>query len=1409
MSAAEAAKQAARLTDPVEHGLGMAGMLAGLVLGAVVGALIVAATVATGGGALAIAIAAVGAVGATAGGGLAMGQLVHGISTLLGFSGIVTGAIIPATSPDVRIGNLFAARAKLDGAICSGLMHHAALPKALIATGSSGVFINRMPAARQGDKLVCGADIKQGFPTVLIGGGTVQVLPIDDAEANLRNILGAVALASLVGVGLLLGGGFLAGAICGTAVLNAVAVGFLFFAGNELLGVAGDHLGPGWRDALQGGFGVAALVGGGYKSMRSIETGRPLLGEPVDGVTGEVCMVKSDFLLPGALPLELKRAYASGLDHGSCFGPKWCSTWGQYVEDAGTVALWQTADGRSLGFELLDAEPAAWLKTPLVDKVRLRRAPVGYEVRDQQRRTLRFSERLGVRWLLTSIEDPNGYSIRFTYDRNGALREVNHSGGYRLHIEGTASQIRRVVLDGGTELIRYEYDSGGRLSAVIDGSELPFRYEYDEAARITRWQDRSVTYYEYRYDEAGRCIEAVGPDGMYHYRFSYNEAQRSVQAADSLGGITTLIHNQRLQVVQKIDARDNVTATEWDERSNKLSETDPMGRTTAYSYDAEGNLVTAKDPLGRTTRILYNDAGMPALLTDTAGKNWLRRYDERGNLIEAGLENGAVWKYERDGQGNLVRIVDPGGRSRHFAYDARGLPVLETDWEANIATYQRDALGRVVEAKDRLSRVTQFGYNGLGKLADVTLAAGSAAAKTLHWEYDAEGNLVRRVQADGRAYTYAYGAFDLLHEVTKPSGGRLRLSYDTEARLVTVENERGELYRYTRDAGGQVTQEDDFAGRRQQYRYDASGLLNTKINGNGERIRYERDSAGQLLRKTSADGETEFAYDAYGRITKAVNPSLAVLFERDEYGRVVRETQGGRSVESRYDERGLRVGRQISDGSEIKWTHDGNGQVTGLQLPGDELLAFVRDANGRETERRLRGGLVMKQEFDPLDRLVNQWAGLEATGSSTVSAIAGRQYLYDENDNPVEIRDAKWGNARYAYNPDGRIAKTDKDRGTNEEFTYDLAGNIAATTILLRGATAELKLRYYARGGRLEKIGETDYHYDADCRVTEKREGGKRWRYEWTVEGQLRSVITPKGERWTYHYDALGRRVSKRGPSGKTEYLWDGGTVAEEITSGRTATWVYEPGTFRPVAKQENGKTYACVTDQVGTPRELVSGSGEVGWSAQFSTWGELEHETNSKTDCPIRFQGQWFDDESGLAYNWNRYYEPGTGNYLSSDPIGLDGGTRSFGYVHNPLSWVDPFGLQPDPPPTVWRVIRHDEDPSAGLFAKNPDATYTVEGHVLNGSRPGFSSQYISTTADPSVAQQWASKTGNRIVEVDLSKVDNPVIDLSNPEGRAASLKGVTSRNFAGKSSEVLIEKSIPADAINSVSDPPPLKCG
>jgi RHS repeat-associated protein len=99
----------------------------------------------------------------------------------------------------------------------------------------------------------------------------------------------------------------------------------------------------------------------------------------------------------------------------------------------------------------------------------------------------------------------------------------------------------------------------------------------------------------------------------------------------------------------------------------------------------------------------------------------------------------------------------------------------------------------------------------------------------------------------------------------------------------------------------------------------------------------------------------------------------------------------------------------------------------------------------------------------------------------------------------------------------------------------------------------------------------------------------------------------------------------------------------------------------------------------------LIDADGDIAWQATTNVWGEIEETTVSKTDCPIRFQGQYYDTESKLAYNWHRYYDASTARYLTPDPLGLAGGPNPYAYVENPLSSVDPW------PGGVWRANRPD----------------------------------------------------------------------------------------------------------------------
>jgi RHS repeat-associated protein len=107
------------------------------------------------------------------------------------------------------------------------------------------------------------------------------------------------------------------------------------------------------------------------------------------------------------------------------------------------------------------------------------------------------------------------------------------------------------------------------------------------------------------------------------------------------------------------------------------------------------------------------------------------------------------------------------------------------------------------------------------------------------------------------------------------------------------------------------------------------------------------------------------------------------------------------------------------------------------------------------------------------------------------------------------------------------------------------------------------------------------------------------------------------------------------------------------------------------------GQYYFYHNDHLGTPQKITNASGAIGWSATYDAFGKATVGANSTVTNNLRFPGQYYDQETGLHYNWNRFYDPKTGRYTTADPIGLEGGVNLFAYVENePINWIDADGL-------------------------------------------------------------------------------------------------------------------------------------
>ncbi|GGK49914.1 hypothetical protein GCM10009103_50400 [Pseudomonas koreensis] len=127
-----------------------------------------------------------------------------------------------------------------------------------------------------------------------------------------------------------------------------------------------------------------------------------------------------------------------------------------------------------------------------------------------------------------------------------------------------------------------------------------------------------------------------------------------------------------------------------------------------------------------------------------------------------------------------------------------------------------------------------------------------------------------------------------------------------------------------------------------------------------------------------------------------------------------------------------------------------------------------------------------------------------------------------------------------------------------------------------------------------------------------------------------------------------------------TEYqrfLWQGERLIAGSADHRYRSYIYEPGSFRPLVMLDGegprkATPFYYQLDHLGTPQELTDYSGEIMWSAKYRAYGNLAALDVSEIDNPLRFQGQYFDAETGLHYNRHRYYNPSTGRFLAPDPI-------------------------------------------------------------------------------------------------------------------------------------------------------------
>ena len=213
-------------------------------------------------------------------------------------------------------------------------------------------------------------------------------------------------------------------------------------------------------------------------------------------------------------------------------------------------------------------------------------------------------------------------------------------------------------------------------------------------------------------------------------------------------------------------------------------------------------------------------------------------------------------------------------------------------------------------------------------------------------------------------------------------------------------------------------------------------------------------------------------------------------------------------------------------------------------------------------------------------------------------------------------------------------------------------------------------------------VNESTYDYNASGAP----EQTDRYRYDYNTDQRPIRVYEGDTLIATYDYNSFGERIKKvvYAESGNrvTYFLYEGNQLVAEIeaTDETPTREDYRQTIYLdhvPVAYLHGTETYTVQSDHLGTPHRVTDSNQQTVWAADYSPFGEAII-TTERITFKHRFPGQYFDAETETHYNYFRDYDPATGRYLTSDPIGLLAGPNTFAYVGaNPLNYFDSLGLQ------------------------------------------------------------------------------------------------------------------------------------
>ncbi len=888
---------------------------------------------------------------------------------------------------------------------------------------------------------------------------------------------------------------------------------------------------------------------------------------------------------------------------------------------------------------------------------------------------------------LTGIIDENGVRFAtYAYSTRGQAVSSEHAGGVEkttiiYNKEGSVTYNRDgnvTVTDARGNAHGYQLVNlfGVLKPVAVTGVPVPTAggkaFTYDKngfLASRTDFNDHVPTYVRDAHGLELSCTEAAGTPlartitttwhAIFHLPTQITEPNR----------VTTFTYDAHGNLLQKTIRTPASTRT-WKYTYNGFGQVLTMdgSRTdiadvTRFTYDSTGALATVTNTLGQVTRILSHDAdGRPLTLQNPNGLLTTLTYDVRGRLTSrtVGTE---ITRYDYDKVGQLTKITLPDGSFLTYRYDDAHRLTQISDQLGNSLTYTLDATSNrikeeVFDPSNVLTQTRAHAYDEVNRLAKEL----GAQQQTTKYDYDTDGNLTGVTDPLGNLTATAYDALNRLVQITDPNAGVTRLGYDVNDQLKSVTDPRSFVTAYGYDWLGDLTTTKSPDTGATENVYDAAGNRTRRIDARGTTTTYTYDALNRVTALTYADGGATFIYDqganGLGHLTQMNDGTGQTNWTYDQHGRVLSKTQkvGTLSLTTiyGYDTNGRLASLTYPSGQVVTYPYT-KGQVTELDVNNVPLLTGIQyEPFGPARSWTWGNGAAYARQFDQDGRAADYDVGpgrVRQIGYDQASRITG----YTDTDTTQ--------NQQFGYDALGQLK--DVSGNSPASYDYDVNGNRKSAT-LTPGADTYAYVPSSNQLANIAGLHPRTYSYDQAGNIT--RDGVN---FTYDGRGRLKQVSTTQGT-VQYGLNGLGQRVTKPGQvfiydeAGHLlgEYTPQGQVVQETVYLGDT-----------PVAVLQGANHFFIYADHLNAPRTIVNVSNVVVWRWDSEPFGTIQP-TGTFT-YNLRYPGQYFDKATGLFYNMARDYNPLTGRYIESDPIGLVGGINTYAYVGGePTSNTDPYGL-------------------------------------------------------------------------------------------------------------------------------------